>query len=660
MGTVVHQRVAPGLNQLPTRLEKDWTKSSWANGLTSRTENRMIHYASHPLVTAQCLDNTYCHTSSALKKQQRRQNQKPNAPAVKHNNTSQLSSQGQSEPPPICLLSDLDGKKRRERSRKREEQQSKGRREEQQSRGRREEQQSRGRREEQQSRGRREEQQSRGRREDQQSRGRREEQQSRGRREEQQSRGRREEQQEAPGGQGRRVQQESEASSNCYREHKQPGSRRSRGASSVPPSRSSRCCFQDLTHQQHGQLGGQIGGQGEAGMTEEGEEDVDTDISDSERLPSSSFSYSLPQLNLRPEVIEARDFQPDLPGPRGHAPSRLSYPDFLPPPFNSWSLQQLAMYLHPEERPTHRSRAAGLQLDRYLDRLLQLEWHQIRTVQEESGRGSAVPISRCSSHHNVPTHRGRLSSPKSILQCQRAFPLTLLSSLSHPPSLLSHPLSLLSHPPSALLSGCTEACRLHTSHISHTHHIFLPISHPGLSFPTERPGRISIPRRSHSESGLRSTEMSTDRQRCCSPIRGIGHLKRMQAYGNIRNPVSPVRRRRASSAVRDLERERGRNGSGHSGAHFGSSCAVSRRRIGSEKRRVFSEGAGTGSCTRAATAPLNVSGTEAWARAMERAGFGTRTGMIRGLHWTGTEPPAGEGQRDGQQTVKSLVLSLGV
>lgn len=101
------------------------------------------------------------------------------------------------------------------------------------------------------------------------------------------------------------------------------------------------------------------------------EDDTDSasDLSDSERLPilpSPCTPCTPPHLNLRAEIINTNDFLPDFPGPRGAVGDEdeeededadseaerptFSYPDFLPPPFNSWSLRQLAVFLHTEGR----------------------------------------------------------------------------------------------------------------------------------------------------------------------------------------------------------------------------------------------------------------------------------------------------------------------
>ncbi|KAK1801502.1 hypothetical protein P4O66_004564 [Electrophorus voltai] len=177
------------------------------------------------------------------------------------------------------------------------------------------------------------------------------------------------------------------------------------------------------------------------------EDDTDSasDLSDSERLPVLPSPCTPPQLNLRAEVINTMDLHPHIPGPRTVQTENDSYgyPDFLPQPFNTWSLRQLAIFLNTEGKRAPRPKPVG-QLEKYLERLLQLEWHQIQTIQAESGRPVA-PIIRprgraptgppVASHlrpHTAPPTR--LSSPKSLHQSPRAFPFSLLSSLSTPSS----------------------------------------------------------------------------------------------------------------------------------------------------------------------------------------------------------------------------------
>ncbi|XP_071349178.1 uncharacterized protein [Trachinotus anak] len=263
----------------------------------------------------------------------------------------------------------------------------------------------------------------------------------------------------------------------------------------------------------------------EASLSGHGEGDSDTDLSESERLPVLSSGRGPPQLELRPDVPQAEDCFTRSQRHRGRGRGGFDFPDFLPPPFNSWSLSQLAVFYNTEGVGAPRPRPVG-PLERYLERLLQLEWRQIQSVQEESGK-SAVTDVVSSCHRSPAAASSRLSSPKCILQCQRAFPLTFLSSLA------SH---------STLLSGC--ACTLYRSRHStcstsccrSTHSHTRPSR---LSPMLERRGPMSLPKRSYSESRVQSSDSSAvlQAQRFSSPVRANSHLRRMQASGNLRNPV---------------------------------------------------------------------------------------------------------------------------
>ncbi|XP_073324187.1 uncharacterized protein [Pagrus major] len=272
-------------------------------------------------------------------------------------------------------------------------------------------------------------------------------------------------------------------------------------------------------------------------LSDHGECDSDTDLSVSERLPMSPSCLALPQLELRPEVIEAEDCSACNQRPRGCCHGGFDFPDSLPPPFNSWSLSQLAVFYNMEGRGAPRPRPVG-PLERYLERLLQLEWRQIQTSQEENGKSVVSDV--VSSCHRSPAAAAssRLSSPKCILQCQRAFPLTFFSSLA------SH---------SALLSGCAcTLCRIHYSTISplcsrSTHS---RTRQSRLSPTLERKGPTSLSTRSYSESRVHSSDRSytSQTQGFTSPVRSNSHLRRMQASGNIRNPVQGANTKSHSTA----------------------------------------------------------------------------------------------------------------
>ncbi|XP_034023244.1 uncharacterized protein LOC117507479 [Thalassophryne amazonica] len=247
------------------------------------------------------------------------------------------------------------------------------------------------------------------------------------------------------------------------------------------------------------------------------EEDSDTDLSDSERLPVLPFDPVPPKLELRPDVLV------DSVSSHSHrlrGQDHSEFPDFLPPPFNSWSLTQLAVFYNVEGRTAPRPRPIS-PLERYLERLLQLEWQQIQTVQEESGTSTLSDIV-ASCHKSSVAATSHLSSPKCILQCQRAFPLTFLSSTA------CH---------AALLSGCAcSSCRMRYSSCRANHgHIHQSRLSPTLEYRSP----MLLPPRSYSESRVHASERGRvyQAQRFSSLVRGNSHLRRMQALGNIRNPV---------------------------------------------------------------------------------------------------------------------------
>lgn len=320
------------------------------------------------------------------------------------------------------------------------------------------------------------------------------------------------------------------------------------------------------------------------------QKDVDTDsasdLSDSERLPvlpSPCTPCTPPHLNLRAEVINSNDFPPDFPGPRGavedvdesEKPS-YSYQDFLPPPFNSWSLRQLALFLHTEGRGAPRPKPVG-PLEKYLERLLQLEWLQIQTVQAESSRppGSrprpqGFP-SATTAHpprpHTAPS--SRLNSPKGLRQSQRGFPF---APVNNPPSPASaqHQHSRFPVCPHCHIRYplCNGSCSAYAYQ-----------RHSRLSPLLERRARPGAPvKRSSSETRAASTEGRSPggqgggggggAQTPVSPSAGRSHLRHMQAAGNARkqsqesasNPNSRVQVRKSrirANSETDVKKESG-------------------------------------------------------------------------------------------------------
>nr|XP_045013257.1 protein FAM217B isoform X1 [Jaculus jaculus]XP_045013258.1 protein FAM217B isoform X1 [Jaculus jaculus] len=157
-----------------------------------------------------------------------------------------------------------------------------------------------------------------------------------------------------------------------------------------------------------------LGGQGASGlrlfldfqslriMKEDADEDSASDLSDSERVAIPPSPLTPPDLRLRAEEIDPVSF--DLHPDPSQAKAEYCYPDFLPPPFSSWDLQDMAVLLNTECRSGAVARAAG-PLGKYIDRLLQLEWLQVQTVQWEKARATKARSL------GVPGPSGALRSP---------------------------------------------------------------------------------------------------------------------------------------------------------------------------------------------------------------------------------------------------------
>lgn len=299
------------------------------------------------------------------------------------------------------------------------------------------------------------------------------------------------------------------------------------------------------------------------------EDDTDSasDLSDSERLPvlpSPCTPCTPPHLNLRAEVISTNDFPPDIPGPQGLVGDEdegeepvYSYPDFLPPPFNSWSLRQLAVFLHTEGRGAPRPKPVG-PLEKYLERLLQLEWLQIQTINAENSRPPgartrpqsfpAAATAHPQRPHTAPS--SRLNSPKGFRQNQRSFPA------NNPPS----PASSAAHHQLSRLPVCP-----------HCHNRFPICNGSCSSYAYQRHSRLSPllerrapAKRSSSETRETSKEVKSPGgggHTPVSPSAAKSHLRHMQATGNARRPLqesaarAQVRRRVRASSETDVKKE---------------------------------------------------------------------------------------------------------
>lgn len=289
------------------------------------------------------------------------------------------------------------------------------------------------------------------------------------------------------------------------------------------------------------------------------EDDTDSasDLSDSERLPVLPSPCTPPQLNLRAEVINTLDLHPNIPGPgmlENHDDDGYGYPDFLPPPFNTWSLRQLAIFLNTEGKRAPRPKPVG-QLEKYLERLLQLEWHQIQTIQTESGRHT-TPLTQTRRQaprpHTAPPTR--LSSPKSLRQGQRAFPLTPVSTAGSPSSTqISRPVCPHCHIRYPL---CNGSCS-----------VYVYQRHSRLSPLLERKTMpVNTQKRSSSESRASASENHTTSksQHPISPQATKVHQRHMQAAGNARRASQelipsksyPSSRKGKTGMLNEVERQK--------------------------------------------------------------------------------------------------------
>lgn len=190
---------------------------------------------------------------------------------------------------------------------------------------------------------------------------------------------------------------------------------------------------------------------------EDADQDSASDLSDSERVPVAPSPLTPPELNLRAEEIDPLCF--DLPLCQGQVEPEYQYPDFLPPPLNSWNLRDMA------ELRTMESRAGaatlvlrpGGTLGRFVDRLVQLEWLQEQTLQWERARGTkgrATPGSSTpgrSKHLAAALARPHGGTPRLDPSCKKDWPQ--MPDLGASPSTLEPRLQTLDMP--MRRRGCT-------------------------------------------------------------------------------------------------------------------------------------------------------------------------------------------------------------
>lgn len=163
-------------------------------------------------------------------------------------------------------------------------------------------------------------------------------------------------------------------------------------------------------------------------MKEDSDEDSASDLSDSERIPIPPSPCTPPELNLRAEEIDPLCFE-HLSDAKCKQ-SDYCYPDFLPPPFSTWDLKGLAAFVNTECKSEVRPQPTG-SLEKYVDRLLELEWLQMQTIQAEKGKAAKARPQTAASALRTLKSPGKSKSLHTLLPNK---PLTAPESFSRLPS----------------------------------------------------------------------------------------------------------------------------------------------------------------------------------------------------------------------------------
>ncbi|XP_077191876.1 protein FAM217B isoform X2 [Paroedura picta] len=147
-------------------------------------------------------------------------------------------------------------------------------------------------------------------------------------------------------------------------------------------------------------------------MKADSDEDSASDLSDSERIPIPPSPCTPPELNLRAEEIDPLCFE-RLSDAKGKQ-SDYCYPDFLPPPFDTWDLKGLAAFVNTECKSEVRPQPTG-SLEKYVDRLLELEWLQMQTIQAEKGKAAKGRPQTAPNALRTLKSPGKSKSPHTLL-----------------------------------------------------------------------------------------------------------------------------------------------------------------------------------------------------------------------------------------------------
>ncbi|KAM4891251.1 protein FAM217B [Sylvia borin] len=258
-------------------------------------------------------------------------------------------------------------------------------------------------------------------------------------------------------------------------------------------------------------------------IKEDAEDDSASDLSDSERIPIPPSPCTPPELILRAEEIDpvCLEHIPEI----GFKESEYYYPDFLPPPFNSWDLRQLAVLVHVEGKSDFRPRPTG-SLERYLERLVQLEWLQMQTVQGEKGRAT----------------KGRPQTAPGAARALKS-PGKGKALLSPVPSRQAVPQEGVSRLPRSCLGHRAEPCSEDTRQVR---------SHPGRLKPPERMGCAASSQRQAADVRSEVKKKPAAKQQLLG-LQPPESSSKIQSVGNIRPPKQTPAFHGAAAPIKGLK-----------------------------------------------------------------------------------------------------------
>ncbi|XP_053848697.1 protein FAM217B isoform X2 [Vidua macroura] len=259
-------------------------------------------------------------------------------------------------------------------------------------------------------------------------------------------------------------------------------------------------------------------------IKEDAEDDSASDLSDSERIPIPPSPCTPPELILRAEEIDpvCLEHIPEM----GFKESEYYYPDFLPPPFNSWDLKQLATFVHVEGKTDFRPKPTG-SLEKYIERLVQLEWLQMQTVQSERGRATKARPQTAPGPTRALKSPGKGKALLSPVPSRQAMPQESVTRL--PRSCLGHRAEL-----------CSEQARQVRSHPGH------------LKVPERMGCAASSQRQTGDVRSELKKQQKTAKQQLLS-LQPPESSSKIQSVGNIRPPKQTPAFHGAAAPIKGLK-----------------------------------------------------------------------------------------------------------